>query len=295
VINHFLLKKKLVLGTAQFGSFYGVANKNNNGISKKKIIKILNFCKKNKIYHIDTARNYCNSEKKLGKSGIDEFNIITKIPKLNLRLGANKLREEINNFFLESCNNLLKKKLYGLLLHNGEQLLSNKGDIIYNSLLKIKKENNIKNIGVSVHNPVSLKKIINRYKFNIAQVPFNIFDNRIYDQKIVSLLKKRNVKIHCRSIFLQGLLLMKYSKIPKHLKKFFYTFFLNTKDSTNDKLNLCLKHALFHKEIDKFIIGIDNIYQLIQISKILENITPRRYTEYKTSNIKVIDPLRWHE
>jgi len=293
VINNFLLMRKLILGTAQFGSSYGIANKNKNGISKKKINKILDFSKKNKICYIETARNYQNVEKKLAESEINEFNIITKIPKLNLRLNTNKLKEEINYFFLKSRNNILKKRLYGLLLHNGEQLLSNKGNIIYNSLLRIKKANNIQNIGISVHDPMSLKKIIKQYKFDIVQVPFNIFDNRIYDQGIVSLLKKKNIKIHCRSIFLQGLLLMNYSKIPKHLQKYFSLFFLNTEDLIEKKLNSCLQHVLFHKEIDKFIIGIDNIRQLIQIINIIKNIIPRQYIEYKTNNIKVIDPLRW--
>jgi aryl-alcohol dehydrogenase-like predicted oxidoreductase len=293
VINNSLLNKKLILGTAQFGSSYGVANKNNRGISKKDIINILNFCKKNQIYFLETASSYYSSEKKLGESGANEFKIITKVPKLNLRLSQNKIKEEIHYFFLKSWNSLLNKKLYALLLHSGEQLLSNKGDIIYNTLLKIKKDNNIKNIGISVHNPISLKKIIKKYKFDIVQAPFNIFDNRIYDKGIISLLKKKNVKIHCRSIFLQGLLLMKYSKISKHLRKYFYDFFLDTKDSTKNKLNLCLKHALFHKEIDKFIIGIDNVRQLIQICKIMKNIIPKQYNKYKTKNIKVIDPLRW--
>lgn len=293
MINNSSLNKKLILGTAQFGSSYGVANKNNRGISKKNITNILNFCKKNKIYFVETASSYYNSEKKLGESRANEFKIITKIPKLNLRLGQNKLKEEINFFFLKSCNNLLNKKLYALFLHSGEQLLSNKGDIIYNTLLKIKKDNNIKNIGISVHNPISLKKIIKKYNFDIVQTPFNIFDNRIYDQGIVRLLKKKNIKIHCRSIFLQGLLVMKYSKISKYLRKYLYDFFLDTKDTTENKLNLCLKHALFHKEIDKFIIGIDNIRQLIHICKIMKNITPRQYNKYKTKNLKVIDPLRW--
>ena len=293
MINNSLLKKKLILGTAQFGSSYGIANKNKSGISKKEIIKIFNFCKRNKIYQLETARNYNNSEKKIAQLDINEFNIITKIPKLNLRLSENKLIEEINSHFFKSCNNILKKRLYALLLHNGEQLLSNKGDIIYNSLSKIKKNNNIKNIGISVHDPMSLRKILKKYKFDIVQVPFNIFDNRIYEKHIVSLLKKKNIKIHCRSIFLQGLLLMKYSKIPKHLQKYFFTFCLNTKDITENKLKLSLKHILFHKEIDKFIIGIDNLHQLVQIFKTIKNIIPSRCMKYKTNNIKVIDPLRW--
>lgn len=293
MLNKISLSKKIVLGTAQFGSSYGVMNKNNFGFSKKKILKILNFCKKKKIYFLETARSYFNVEKKLGEVGVNNFKIITKIPKLDLSLDENKVEKEINFFFLKSCNNLLSKKLYALLLHNGEQLLTDKGNIIYSTLLKLKKNNKIKNIGISIHNPIFLKKIIIKYKIDIVQVPFNIFDNRIYDQGIVFLLKKKKIKIHCRSIFLQGLLLCKYLKISKHLRKYFYNFFLETKDLTSNKLNLCLQHILSHKEIDKFIIGIDDINQLMQICDIIENIIPKKHTKYKTSNIEVIDPLKW--
>lgn len=293
MVNYFNFNEKLILGTAQFASNYGVANKNRYGISKKKIAEILNFCKKQKILFIETAHNYLNAEKKLGNLEINKFNIITKLPKLNLRLGKNKLYKQINSFFLNSYNNLSKKNIYGLMLHSGEQLLSNKGKLIYNALLKIKEDNNIKSIGISVHNPNCLAKIIKRYKLDIVQLPFNILDNRLYDLKIISLLKKNNIKIHCRSVFLQGLLLSRYFNVSSYLKKYLRNFFYDTGDLLDNKLKLCLRHVLSHKEIDKFVIGIDNIDQLMHICKIMKNITPNRCNKYKINNIKVIDPIKW--
>jgi aryl-alcohol dehydrogenase-like predicted oxidoreductase len=290
---NFSLNKRIILGTAQFGSLYGVANKNKASINKKDCIKILNFCKKNKIRHIETARNYNNSEKKLGESGIHNFNIITKIPKLNLRLSNFKIAKQINNYYLQSCSNLRTKKIYALLLHRGEQLLSKKGDIIYNSLLMLKKQKLVSKIGISVHDPMCLKKIIKKYQLDIVQVSFNILDNRIYNLNIVNFLKEKNVKIYCRSIFLQGLLLMKSYKIKMHLRKHLQSFFLNTADKLKNKLNLCLSHVFSHKEIDKLIIGIDNLDQLKEISKILKILTLKKYTHYQTNNLKIIDPLKW--
>ena len=40
------------------------------------------------------------------------------------------------------------------------------------------------------------------------QFPFNVFDQRILDKKIQNLLIKKKIKVHMRSIFLQGLLLL---------------------------------------------------------------------------------------
>ena len=70
---------KIALGTAQFGSNYGIANKSGK-INYKEAKKILKLAKKNKINTIDTAINYLDSEKILGKIGVRKFNIVTKLP-----------------------------------------------------------------------------------------------------------------------------------------------------------------------------------------------------------------------
>ena len=57
---------KLVIGSAQFGSNYGLSNKVGE-LKTNEIKKILNFANKVGIREIDTAIGYGNSEKKLGK------------------------------------------------------------------------------------------------------------------------------------------------------------------------------------------------------------------------------------
>ena len=58
-------KLKFCLGTAQFGSKYGISNK--KGKTKiNEINKILAICKKNNILSIDTSTEYRNVEKILG-------------------------------------------------------------------------------------------------------------------------------------------------------------------------------------------------------------------------------------
>ena len=78
-----------------------------------------------------------------------------------------------------------------------------------------------------------------------------------------------------------------------YLRKSLHSFFLNTADKLKNKLNLCLSHVFSHKEIDKFIIGIDNLDQLKEICKILKILTLKKYTHYQTNNLKIIDPLKW--
>ena len=56
---------KLSLGTAQFGLNYGISNKKGL-IKKNEVTKILDYCIKNNIRNIDTAKSYGNAEKILG-------------------------------------------------------------------------------------------------------------------------------------------------------------------------------------------------------------------------------------
>ena len=48
---------KIILGTANFLNYYGIEKKL---IGSKKVLKILNYCKKNRIINIDTAESYNN-------------------------------------------------------------------------------------------------------------------------------------------------------------------------------------------------------------------------------------------
>ena len=50
---------KLALGTANFSSVYGI---NISRVKKKELNKIFNYCKKNKIIHLDTAVAYNNHD-----------------------------------------------------------------------------------------------------------------------------------------------------------------------------------------------------------------------------------------
>ena len=73
--------KKIIIGTAQFGLNYGIANKNGQ-VGEDKIESILNFAFKNGINTLDTAKIYGNSEIFIGnylkKTG-NLWDIITKV------------------------------------------------------------------------------------------------------------------------------------------------------------------------------------------------------------------------
>ena len=70
---------KLALGTVQFGLDYGVSNISGQvGVSE--VRSVLQEARRHSIDTLDTAAVYGNSESVLGEIGVDQFNIITKLP-----------------------------------------------------------------------------------------------------------------------------------------------------------------------------------------------------------------------
>ncbi len=89
-----------------------------------------------------------------------------------------------------------------------------KNKIIAN-LKNLKKQKQVKKIGVSIYSPNDLKVVFANFDPDFIQAPINVFDKRLIESDWMKIIKKKKVSIQARSVFLQGLLLMS----PKELKK----------------------------------------------------------------------------
>ena len=128
---------KLAIGTAQFGLDYGV--KKEGEANLKEIRKILKFAKKNKINTLDTAYAYKNAEIKLGIIGVNEWNIISKIPSIPKKIVDEK--KWIYSVFLTSLKNLRVSNINTILIHDNNTILNKiNGDKIYETLEELKKK-----------------------------------------------------------------------------------------------------------------------------------------------------------
>ena len=101
-----MLKKKFVLGSANFSKGYGI--KKGKGISLLQLNKIAQVLKNNNINFVDTALSYPGVEKKIVLSKLKNFELNTKILKNDLK---NKSSSQTTHLFLSSLNTLKKKIL----------------------------------------------------------------------------------------------------------------------------------------------------------------------------------------
>lgn len=285
---------KLALGTAQFGLDYGISNKTGR-VNDDHINKILLLAKKENIDLIDTAISYGKSEQAIGNTNIKDFKFISKLP--DIPKNCSNIDKWIEENVKSSITKLGINYFEGILIHNTNNLLSEKRNELIKSLKKIKNIGLVKKIGISIYDPKEYEKLIKIMRFDIVQAPLNIIDRRLVSSGLLSKLYSEGVEIHVRSVFLQGLLLMKRDSIPSYFDSWVNIWDRWELELTKNDLNpieLCLSYPRSLPEIDKIIVGVENVMQLNEIiekSKIKIN---NFDTSFMISNdLKLINPYNW--
>ena len=304
--------KKLVLGTAQLGLGYGIANQSGkpDQTTAEKLIKTTIA---NGAAFLDTARAYGDSEEVIGnalKSGWEgRVQIITKLsPLTECPPEANLVT--VNAFvdasIFRSCAALRTQKLDVLMLHRASHLWDWSG-AVWARLLDHRAEGRLKALGASVQSPIELERALLEPGVEFIQMPFNVIDSR-WDALIPMIRatkKQRPLVIHVRSVFLQGLLLSAASERwhkanvanPELLKEW-----LAAKCHELGMASLadfCLRFVKSIDWVDGVVVGMETCEQLSENIRILcrpdlsdqqiNNILANR----PTLEEQILDPARW--
>ena len=192
------MKKKIILGSANFDQVYGIKK---NFIKKREIKKLLNLALKNKIKTIDTSPLYNKSERIIGLLNNNRFKIISKIPKPPKNIKRENIKKWLKQQVMISLKNLKIKKFECLLLHDANSLLHKNGDEIYKGIRNMKINGLTRKIGVSIYDFNVLDKILRKFQFNLIQAPFNILDQRLVEKGWLKKLKKKKYKSSCKINF----------------------------------------------------------------------------------------------
>lgn len=220
---------KLALGTVQFGLDYGISNSQGQ-VNATEVSNILRHAASLGIDTLDCAGAYGDSEQILGEllhvsHNDDKFRIVSKIPALT------NSQDSIIEYFNQSLLHLQTDRIDALLFHQANNLLIHpKKEQLFQQLKTLKKQQLIKRIGVSVYNPKQLTSISQQYPVDLMQVPLNIFDQRFISKDIIELCHQKNIKIHVRSLFLQGLLFIEQDRLAN--------YFTPYKDKLSDFIEL---------------------------------------------------------
>lgn len=285
---------KLGLGAAQFGMQYGISN--HKRCSKAEVAEILNKAALNDIFFVDTAPGYGESEELLGELFPENnlFKIITKIPSL----GDNGYeRGMLFNTLKSSLAKLKVQSVYGLLMHNANDLLLGNGQKIWGEMQELKALGLVKKIGVSVYTGEEIEQLTNLYSLDLIQLPLNVFDQRLLNNGYLSDLKKMEVEIHARSIFFQGLLLMELNNIPcffDPIKVNFENYHRWLIKNNISRLQAALSFIAKIKEVDLALVGINSLEHLKEIlsCKVIE-LDLDHFSRFSIQNDLMLNPSVW--
>ena len=296
-----MINKKICIGTAQFGSSYGITNSKGR-VDFEEIKKILELIKNNNIHLIDTAQNYGDTEKIIGKiigKHDNFFEIITKIsPYFSNQLSKKEQFDKWTTKFEESLIRLNKTIIEGVLIHSIKSNLDQKLTLM-DWLLDLKNRGMVKKIGWSIYEESDLASINLDY-IDIVQIPFSIYDQRLMKNGFLKNLNQKGIEVHARSIFLQGLILTNYLNWPKWIDHEDYELHKSLQEEIYSTGSTPIEIAIgFVKEcpyIDALIFGFTSIKELIEIIKVF-NDPSKLISNKKFSNVnfskKLLDPRSW--
>jgi aryl-alcohol dehydrogenase-like predicted oxidoreductase len=283
----------LILGTAQFGLDYGISN-NQGQVTIEAAKAIMDFAFAQGIHMLDTAIAYGDCEQRLGRIGVKDWKVVSKLPEIPS--DCKDIDRFVFTSIFESLHRLKIDRLYGLLLHRPHQLNSTNGDILYKSLLQLKCEGVITKIGVSIYEPLEVLNFIDRYPIDLIQSPFSVLDNRLVDTGGIALFKSRGIEVHVRSIFLQGLLLMSNHQRPIQFNRWrsvWDTWHKWLIECGLSPLEACLRHVLKQSQVDGVVVGVTTLEQLQSILQISADDLFELPSALKCDDRKLINPANW--
>ena len=290
------MNSKLILGTVQFGLNYGINNIIGK-MSEPKIFELLENAFDLGLRTLDTAEAYGNAHiviSNFHKQSKKRFNIITKYSSSNFDYPID-LVERIQLH----CSNFNVNYLEGYMFHSYSDFkinINNDPNVLDN----IKNSGLVKKIGVSVYANDEIEDLLNFKNINLIQLPFNLFDNEYQRKEILEKAKKRNIEIHTRSVFLQGLFFKNINTLNTILLPFkndLIKLGLILKNYNIDMNSLALNYAINKPYIDKVLIGVDSLEQLKYNIKATENDFDKSIYEkidcIQIKNTKLLNPSNW--
>ena len=248
-----------VLGTAQFGSSYGVTNFG-KVFRVEEVNDLLDLAMQSNVVWLDSSINYGNSESIINNFTKFRFNISTK--------GNHRV---INCFFHDWNElNIDEKK----------------------SAFDFVKERPLIKWGPSVYDPKDALEIIECFPdFDSVQLPSSILDQRFI--KYFDVLRSKNIEIWQRSILLQGLISDNVQKTfyVNHpdivrLRSF-------CAQGNFNPIHLALSFAKLTNP-DYAIFGVSNDDQLSEILSYFEQpIESLDFNQFASNDGNLIDPRKW--
>jgi aryl-alcohol dehydrogenase-like predicted oxidoreductase len=290
-----LALSRVIVGTAQFGLDYGIAN-SSGGLSKEESHGIMQIASESGIVRLDTAQAYGSSESVIGSFTGARFEVTTKIgqfPESELDW-ATWLLARVES----SVEEISRHQLTTVLFHDSTQFLNQNQDAALHALEVANNQHPELVFGASIYDPIEWEQLKEIPELKVFQVPLNVFDQRFETSGAIKEMFQMGKVVHVRSAFLQGLLLMDpdnlnpyFSRWAQLLKKWQSHCIRNNQSIIGAAAGFTLRTPF----VNGVIFGFDSRSQLKELIAELRSSSLEEfdYPDFGELPGDLLDPRRW--
>ncbi len=288
----------IVLGTAQFGMRYGATSQRR--VPESEVMDIMADAAASGVDLVDTAPGYGEGEVVVGRclSAFPAIGIVTKTPAV---AGDTVTVADVENWrrsLLRSLERLQRPRVEALLVHHAPDMMKPGGERLAGVLRDLKAEGLVGRIGASLYDLSGIDRLREILELEIIQVPFNIFDQRLFAGGQMARLRSAGIEVHVRSIFLQGVLLAPAGTLNQYFTRFAsqlarYREFLA--GQSLPPLQACLGFVARHRDVDRIVVGVAHRGEFGDIAEtlgLMPDILPDM-THLASDEAGLIDPRTW--
>lgn len=191
---------ELILGTAQLARPYGVLDGRTSKRSLVDAAKLLHFSEALGFEALDTAPVYGEAEMVIGRSGVG-LPVHTKlVPNVSPEHSVEASLKRLGRRFLDV-----------VYLHQPLELATGQQNLLAD--LSSLKGDCVGAVGVSIYEEREFELALSNPLIDVIQVPYNLFDQRFGPRRISEAISHGKL-VFARSIFLQGILLVRNGPLP---------------------------------------------------------------------------------
>jgi aryl-alcohol dehydrogenase-like predicted oxidoreductase len=286
----------IILGTAQFGVEYGILNFSGRPLTEE-VFSTLDMAWSCGIRVLDSAQAYGQANKIIADyhaTRPHRFSVINKVMRHSesVEETLSSLRHELGALKIDSFD--------CIMLHHSASVPASLPKSFLDGL---KGDGIAKRVGISIETPEDYRALQGRFNFDVVQLPLNVLNQKFMPDQFLDELKNKNIEIHARSAFSQGLLIGKIQEIPAYLQ----TVIPNVRSFQEDCLALeispitgCLLYLLHNSAIDNIVVGAQNQSQLAEIMGAFGAAQGARqqgkkldWNSYACHNFDLVSPLIW--
>jgi aryl-alcohol dehydrogenase-like predicted oxidoreductase len=290
---------RICLGSAQFGGAYGISNRR-GWLHERDIKAILESVIELGIGYIDTAPSYGDAEVFIGRYLPRDHNvrIVTKISPI----ADSTISLTHSNAVIAAIENSLRRmridRAYAVLVHHAADISKPGAERLVAALMAARQRGLAEKIGVSIYDAAQLSQVKQHTRVDLVQLPLNVLDPRLVFGGYVKELKAEGIEVHARSVFLQGLLLMKPRDLPDYfapIRQILAGLEESWRCQGMSALQACLAFAVQQDGVDAVVVGVNHQSELHEVHRAVSSLegSPQQVSFAYQVDPMYLNPTCW--